>query len=73
MEIFPLKFSKNLMKICSLEIFPLKMEIFPLKMKICSLSKSEEDEDGLEMMKINSWGKNDGDFFFFDNLDFEWE
>ena len=30
------------------------LEIFPLKMEICSLSKSEEDEDGLEMMKIYS-------------------
>ena len=28
LEIFPLKFSKFLMKICSLEIFPLKIEIF---------------------------------------------
>ena len=27
-------------------------------------SQSEEDEDGLEMMKIYSWGKNDDDFFF---------
>ena len=32
LEIFPLKFSKFLMKICSLEIFPMKiysLEIFP--------------------------------------------
>ena len=28
LEIFPLKFSKFLMKICSLEIFPWKIEIF---------------------------------------------
>ena len=62
---------KFLLKICSLEIFPLeygfgdfsfeKWRIFLLKMEIFFLwSQSEEDEDGLEMMKIYSWW-----FFFF--------
>ena len=50
------------------------MEIFPLKMEICSWSKSEEDEDRLEMMKIYSWGKNDDDLKKQKKtLDFEWE
>ena len=46
-------FEKLLMKICSWRFFLLKMEIF-------LWSQSEEDEDGLEMMKIYSWW-----FFFF--------
>ena len=58
-----------------LEIFPLKNEEFSFwKWRFFLCSQSEEDEDGLGMMKIYSWGKNDDDFFFFKkNLDFEWE
>ena len=41
------------------------MENFPFENGDFFLwSQSEEDEDGLEMMKIYSWGKNDDDFFF---------
>ena len=36
---------------------------------VCSLSKGEEDEDGVGVMKNYSRGKNDD--FFFENLDFE--
>ena len=44
----------------------LKMETFFKKKNLWS--QSEEDEDGLEMMKIYSWL-----FFFLKNLSFEWE
>ena len=41
-----------------------KIENFPFENGDFFLwSQSEEDEDGLEMMKIYSWGKNDDDFF----------
>ena len=58
LEIFPLKFWKFLLKICSLENFPFENGDFLL------WSQSEEDEDGLELMKIYSWWF----FFFFEKL-----
>ena len=59
-----------------LEIFPLKNREFSFwKLRFFFLwSQSEEDEDGLEMMKIYSWSKNDDDLKKKKkNLDFEWE
>ena len=44
--------------------------LFFWNMKICSLSKSEEDEDGVKVMKIYSWWFF---FFFLKNLSFELE
>ena len=55
LEIFPLKFWKFLLKICSLEIFPLEYGFGDFsfeKWRFFLWSQSEEDEDGLEMMKI---------------------
>ena len=49
-----------------LEISPFENGDFFLKKILWS--QSEEDEDGLEMMKIYSWL-----FFFLKNLSFEWE
>ena len=61
LKIFPLKFWNFLLKICSLEIFPLEYEEFSFwKWRFILWKQSEEDEDGLEMMKIYSWW-----FFFF--------
>ena len=55
LEIFPLKFSKFLMKICSLEIFLMKiysLEVFPWKFEIFFFLKSYLGDLSFEHLKI---------------------
>ena len=69
MEIFPWRFILRDFSIEVLEIFIENLFIGDFsfwKWRFFFLwSQGEEDEDGLGMMKIYSWGKNDDDFLFF--------
>ena len=59
MEIFPLEYGFG--DFFSFE--DLFVEIFPLENWDFFMIKTEEDEDGQEMMKIYPWGKNDENNF----------